>query len=118
MANDKKTVSGPVEIRVRGKLEKFFQPSHLEVENESHQHNVPAGSETHFRVVIVSDRFKGLPKVARHRLVHEALQEELATGQRGGGIHALTQKTLSEAEWKESGMTSEGFQSPACASKK
>ena len=40
-------------------LEDAFQPSLLSVENESHRHNVPADSETHFKVVHVAERFTG-----------------------------------------------------------
>ena len=40
-----------------------FQPVHLEVECESHLHNVPKGTEIHFRVQIVSDQFEGLSQL-------------------------------------------------------
>ncbi len=48
-------------------LRAHFAVQHLEVINESSQHNVPAGSESHFKVVIVSAKFNGLPLMARHR---------------------------------------------------
>lgn len=47
----------PVETSMRTKLEKNLTPFHLEIINESYMHNVPKGSETHFKVVIVSDKF-------------------------------------------------------------
>ena len=77
------------------KLTAHLEPEHLEVENESHRHRVPAGAETHFRVVIVSDRFAGLGLMARHRLVHEVLAEELA-----GPLHALSIQAYSPEEWR------------------
>ncbi len=45
--------------RIEEKLRAAFQPVFLEVVDESYRHNVPAGSESHFKVVLVSDRFTG-----------------------------------------------------------
>ena len=61
---------------IESKLREALAPSHLEVINESHMHSVPKGSETHFKVVVVSDRFEGLAPVKRHQLVYGALGEE------------------------------------------
>ena len=68
---------GPVEEAVRAKLS-AFAPNHLVVANESAKHNVPSGSETHFKVVIISDAFADRKLLERHRMVNEALAEELA----------------------------------------
>ncbi len=76
------------------KLREQFSPLHLAVENESHMHNVPEGAESHFRVVIVSDRFEGLSLVQRHRAVNRALEQELT-----GGVHALALHTMTPEEW-------------------
>ena len=73
-----------------------FNPAHLEVINESHLHRVPPGSESHFKLVIVSDRFLGEARVKRHQAVNKALSEEL-----GGGIHALSMLTLTPDEWRQ-----------------
>ena len=81
-------------------------PEHLEVINESHMHNVPEGSESHFKVVIVSDVFKDKMLVARHRLVNKALEAELKSG-----IHALALHTMTMEEWFEKGNPPE---SPPC----
>jgi len=83
-----------------------LSPEHLEVINESHMHNVPEGSESHFKVVIVSDDFKDKMLIARHRLVNKALEEELS-----GGIHALALHTMTMEEWFEKGNAPE---SPPC----
>ena len=48
-------------------------------------HNVPSGSESHFKVVVISDKFDKMNLIGRHRLVHETLSEELC-----GSIHALS----------------------------
>jgi acid stress-induced BolA-like protein IbaG/YrbA len=57
------TVQRNIETKIRSSL----APSHLEVIDESHMHSVPPGSESHFRVVVVSERFEDLPLVQRHR---------------------------------------------------
>lgn len=88
------------------KLENTFSPDHLEVINESQMHNVPPGSESHFKIVIVSDKFKDKLLLARHRMVNQALQQEL-----DGGIHAMALHTLTMEEWFDKGKVSE---SPQC----
>ncbi len=80
---------------IRSKLTTRFAPTHLEVTNESGNHNVPAGSETHFKVVLVSDTFAGQRLIARHRLVNETLAGELAAG-----VHALAIHTYTVDEWR------------------
>ena len=70
------------------KLTEAFAPQSLTVEDESHRHEGHAGhrpgGQTHFRVYIVSDAFKGKTRVQRHRMINEILAGELA-----GGVHAL-----------------------------
>ena len=61
---------GPVASGIAEKLRDAFAPSHLEVMNESSGHNVPPGSETHFKVVVVSDVWDGLKLIQRHRKVN------------------------------------------------
>lgn len=82
-------------------------PVFLEVTNESGKHNVSTGSESHFKVIVVSDQFDGKRLVARHHLVNRLLVEELAHS-----IHALALHTLTAEEWSERcGKSSE---SPPC----
>lgn len=50
----------PVEQTIRKKLTDALNPVHLDVFNESYMHNVPPGSETHFKVVVVSDKFHNM----------------------------------------------------------
>ena len=84
-----------------------LQPHFLEVINESHKHNVPKGSESHFKVIIVSNEFQGKMPIARHRLVNNVLADELAHS-----IHALVLNTMTIEEWSEKGgMTND---SPPC----
>ncbi|MBZ0251921.1 MAG: BolA/IbaG family iron-sulfur metabolism protein [Candidatus Methylomirabilis sp.] len=69
---------------------------HLELENESRNHSVPPGSETHFKAVLVSDAFEGKGLVDRHQMVYRLLAEEMA-----GGVHALALHTYTAAEWEK-----------------
>ncbi|WIO73348.1 BolA/IbaG family iron-sulfur metabolism protein [Porticoccaceae bacterium LTM1] len=82
--------------QIEQKLAAALNPSHLEVHNESHMHSVPANSETHFKVVIVSEQFSETRKVKRHQTVYSLLSDELA-----GGVHALALHTYTPEEWGE-----------------
>ena len=77
-----------VQERISKKLIETFAPVSLRVLDESNQHAGHAGhqgrEETHFRIYIVSDAFKGKSRVARHRLINDLLADELK-----GGVHAL-----------------------------
>lgn len=75
-------------------LEQAFAPTYIDVANESHMHSVPANSETHFRVVLVSERFEGARQVGRHQQVYGALSAQLK-----GPVHALALHTYTPAEW-------------------
>jgi BolA protein len=70
------------------KLTKAFAPESLSVVDESHLHAGHAGArpggETHYRVYIVSDAFRGKSRVDRHRMINATLATELA-----GSVHAL-----------------------------
>ena len=70
----------------------------IEVINESHMHNVPTGSESHFKVIIISDDFEGERLVKRHQRVNKVLAEELESK-----IHALALQTLTPQEWRAKG---------------
>ena len=81
--------------RIEEKLRAAFQPVFLEVVDESYRHNVPAGSESHFKVVLVSDRFTGERFLNRHRMIYSTLAEELSTT-----VHALALHTYTIKEWE------------------
>jgi BolA protein len=94
-AEDIVTQPETLEETITRKLAAQFDPAHLEVVNESSGHNVPAGSETHFKVVLVSDSFRDLARIARHRAVHQLLAQELAAG-----VHALALHLYTAEEWR------------------
>lgn len=54
---------GPLTSAIRKKLTEILSPQHLEVINESYMHNVPASAETHFKVVVVSNKFENVPLI-------------------------------------------------------
>lgn len=76
------------------KLGAAFPVTYIRVDNESHMHSVPANSETHFKVVLVSNDFEGKTKVARHQSVYRVLGEEMRSG-----VHALALHLYTEREW-------------------
>ena len=73
---------------IRRKLNEAFAPEALDIEDESERHRGHAGwregGETHVRLRIVSDAFRGKSRVERHRMVNAALAEEFERG-----LHAL-----------------------------
>jgi BolA protein len=82
---------------ITAKLTEAFSPQTLKVVDESHQHEGHAGhregGQTHFRVYIVSDVFKGKTRIERHRMINAALSGELAAG-----VHALAIRAAAPGE--------------------
>ena len=91
-------------------IQKGLQPVLLKVINESPNHNVPEGSESHFRVLVVSEKFSGLNLVKRHQMVHQLVANEIKEK-----IHAFSQQTLTPEEFQERGGKLPS--SPPCAKK-
>ena len=82
--------------------------SSLKIINESHMHNVPKESETHFKAVIVSNDFNDLTTLKRHKLVYKNLDSIM------NKIHALSIHTFDEDEFKQNPLI---LDSPECANK-
>lgn len=82
---------------IEQKLEAALSPQNLEIVDESHLHAGHAGArpegESHFRVTIVADQFRGLGRVLRQRLVYKALAAEMESD-----IHALALVTQTPEE--------------------
>jgi len=87
----------PVETTITTLLTDAFAPLHLDVINESHMHSVPPGSESHFKVVLVSDALDGKRQVQRHQSVYAVLRPVF-----DAGLHALALHTYSPVEWQAS----------------
>jgi BolA protein len=77
-----------VKDQIAEKLDAALAPQSLDVEDESQNHEGHAGhrpgGQTHFRIYIVSEAFRGKSRIERHRMINQLLAAELA-----GGIHAL-----------------------------
>ena len=98
---------GQIQATIEDKLQQALKPEYIEVLNESDKHNVPAGSESHFKVILVTPKFEGQELIDRHREVNQILNNEL-----NSGVHALSLQTLTPAEWRIRGKTS--HQTPPC----
>ena len=85
-----------IQQQIEHKLKDALTPEYLEVINESGMHNVPKGSESHFKVIIVSEYFNDLRLLQRHRAVNRVLETEL-----NEHIHALAMHTYTNSEWLE-----------------
>jgi BolA family transcriptional regulator, general stress-responsive regulator len=74
------------------KLTEAFAPQSLKVVDESHQHKghtgARPGGQTHYRVYIVAELFKGMTRLQRHRLINQTLASELESGVHALAIHA------------------------------
>lgn len=85
--------------RIRTKLTEALAPTALDVVDESHKHKGHRGArpegETHFHVAVTSEKFAGMMRVARQRLVYNILAEELA-----GPVHALALETIAPGDTK------------------
>jgi len=87
--------------RIEKTLRERLSAIHVEVIDESHLHAGHVGARDgggHFRAVVVSTRFEGMPPIKRQRLVYGALSDEM-----GVDIHALSMRTLTPAQWTKSG---------------
>ncbi|KAF9244948.1 bola-like protein-domain-containing protein [Melanogaster broomeanus] len=101
MATNESGSRGPVETAIHDKLTTLLQPSQLTITNESHLHRHHSAmraqgggdGETHFDVQVISDAFKGMTTLQRHRMIYSALSDELAQG-----LHALSLKTKTPQE--------------------
>jgi BolA protein len=106
------SLNNPVQNSINTRLTEALSPIHLAIENESYKHSVPKGSETHFKVIVVSEKFEGVALIEQHRMVNEILAENLASG-----VHALAIKTMTPKKWQalnQSNPQSQIFTTPNC----
>jgi len=86
----------PIEKIIRDKILQSFNPFYYDVINESYKHNVSKDSESHFKIIIISEQFENMNLIQRHRLVNKLLQNELTYS-----IHALSIQTKTIKEWEK-----------------
>ena len=80
--------------RIQDHLTRELSPLHLELIDETTQHNAPQDGESHFKLLVVSNHFTELKPLARHRLINGLLGDEFAAG-----LHALAMHTWTPDEW-------------------
>lgn len=94
--------------RIEQQLVDNLTLEHLEILDESSNHSVPDGAESHFKVVAVAASFEAMTRIARHRQINDLLGDEFAAGLHALSIHAYTQPEW-EARFGQAPM------SPPCA---
>ncbi|VVT45045.1 uncharacterized protein SAPINGB_P000619 [Magnusiomyces paraingens] len=97
------TDGGPITTTIIQRVQENFAPSYFAIYNDSrfHAHHAARRNsenkvESHFRLEIVSNAFKGKPQPARHRQVYNLFKEEMAMP---NGVHSMSLKTKTEDEW-------------------
>ena len=97
-----------IEKKIINSLNENFKLASLKIINESFMHNVPEGSESHFKIVIVSDNFIKKSLIQRHKEIYKALGEVM------NDIHALSIHAFDNKEFELNPMI---LDSPQCANK-
>jgi BolA protein len=96
-----------IQAQLEQTLSEALAPDYLSVENESHQHTSGKGSESHFKITLVSAAFAGQGLVQRHRAVQTLIQPFTAA------VHAIGLHTYTPEEWQQRGGHAPA--SPRCA---
>lgn len=96
-----------IQQQLTDKISAEFTPHFLQIENESHMHSSGRGADSHFRIILVTDKFLGVPKVARHQQIYQLLSPELQNG-----IHALALHLYTVSEWQT--LNQQAPSSPNC----
>ena len=100
--------SGPIETQIINILSSSLNLLSLKIINESFMHNVPKGSESHFKIVVVTNDFNNLSIIKRHKLIYKTLDSLM------NKIHALSIHAFNEEEFKLNPVI---LDSPECANK-
>ena len=98
-----------LQSKIKELIEGELQPHVLEIVNESSKH-AHGSEESHFKILIVSDKFENLNRLKRQQWVYQILEPVMKMG-----IHALSQRALTLGEWQE--QNSE-FSTPDCGHQK
>jgi BolA protein len=100
--------TGPIESQITNTLSCSLNLSSLKIINESPMHNVPEGSESHFKIVVVTNDFNNLSIIKRHKLIYKTLDHLMSK------IHALSIHAFNEEEFKLKPII---LDSPECANR-
>jgi BolA protein len=99
---------GPIESQIVNTLSSFMNLVSLKIVNESFMHDVPKGSESHFKIVVVTNDFNNLSIIQRHKLIYKILDNLM------NKIHALSIHAFNEEEFKLNPVI---LDSPECVNK-
>jgi BolA protein len=100
--------TGPIESQIVNTLLGSMNLLSLKIINESFMHNVPDGSESHFKIVVVTNDFNNLSIIQRHKLIYKSLDRLM------NKIHALSIHAFNEEEFISNPVI---LDSPECANK-
>ena len=100
--------NGPIESQIINTLSSSMNLSSFKIINESFMHSVPDGSESHFKIVVVTNDFNNLPIIQRHKLIYKNLNGLMDK------IHALSIHAFTEEEFELNPVI---LDSPECANK-
>jgi len=100
--------TGPIESQIINTLSRSLNLLSLKIINESFMHNVPEGSESHFKIVVITNDFNNLSIIKRHKLIYKTLDNLMSK------IHALSIHAFNEEEFKLKPII---LDSPECANK-
>ncbi|NBO38051.1 BolA family transcriptional regulator [bacterium] len=92
-------------------LNQSIAPVYLHVDDESWQHGGGPEAQSHFKVIVVSEKFSGLKLLARHRQIQSTLADVIMQ------IRALSLHTLTPEEWASANENNTNFRSPGCHNK-
>lgn len=98
-----------MQSKIENTITKTLSPALLEVVNESYKHNVPEDSESHFKILVICDKFTNLSKIERHKMLFKLLESEFKS------IHALSLALYTPEEWQQ--QPNKQHTTPACAHK-
>lgn len=102
--------------RMEKTLMEKFNPTKLEIVNDSNSHSVKEGSETHFRVYIVSEGFKNKTKVQTHQEIYKLFTNEMGDKHQNK-LHSLSIYSYSPEEYEKNQTSLENKIPPVCAGK-
>ena len=100
--------NGPIESQIINTLSSSMNLSSFKIINESFMHNVPDGSESHFKILVVTDDFNNVPIMQRHKLIYKNLSDLMDK------IHALSIHAFTKEEFELNPVI---LDSPECANK-
>tara|TARA_B110000467_G_C17879393_1_gene244010 strand:+ start:50 stop:361 length:312 start_codon:yes stop_codon:yes gene_type:complete len=98
-----------IESTINKIINESYNPLYIELVNESFMHNVPRGSESHFKLVVVSNIFKNMTLIQRHKHIYSCLNTIM------NNIHALSINAFDTEEFR---LNPDISRSPNCIHKK